>query len=311
MHALGEQVSWDPFPPVRHDDVADRHSANKAVGVSAVGLGLTGFVELAFALLSGSVGLLGDALHNLSDVSTSLAVWLGFRTSRRPASPTHPYGYDRAEDLASLGVSLAIWLSAAFALVASVHKLLEHGTTTHVPFAMGAAVVGMIGNQVVARYKMKVGRQIQSAALMSDAKHSWLDAVSSFGALVGLVAVAAGARWGDPVAGFAITAFIAHGGWEVTREITGHLMDSVDPAILETAERAADQVPGVRHVHVRARWMGRTLLVETEGFVNDSSTVREAESIGHAVEAAVLAAVPQARAVTWAPRGMPAAVART
>jgi len=161
MHAITEQGSWDPFPPVRHDDAADRHSANTAVGISAVGLGLTALVELAFALLSGSVGLLGDALHNLSDVSTSLVAWLGFRISRRPTSRSHPYGYDRAEDLASLGVSLAIWLSAVFALFASVHKLLERRTTSHVPFAMGAAVVGMLGNQVVARYKMKVGRRIR------------------------------------------------------------------------------------------------------------------------------------------------------
>ena len=305
MHALGEHTSWDSFPAVRQDDVADRHAANKAVGLSAVGLGITGLVELAFALLSGSVGLLGDALHNLSDVSTSLAVWLGFRASRRPASPSHPYGYDRAEDLAGLGVSIAIWLSAVFALVVSYHKLVERGTTTHVPFAMGAAVVG---NQVVARYKMKVGRRIQSAALMSDAKHSWLDAVSSFGALIGLIAVAAGARWGDPVAGFAITAFIAHVGWEVTKEISRHFMDSVDPEILAAEERAAGEVPGVRHVHVRARWMGRTLLVEIEGFLNESLTVRDADSIGRDVEAAALVAVPQARAVTWAPRAMPAQV---
>ena len=110
----------------------------------------------------------------------------GFRASRRPASASHPYGYERAEDLAGLDVSIAIWLSAAFALVVSYHKLVEHGTTTHVPFAMGAAVVGMIGNQLVARYKMKVGRRIQSATLTSDARHSWLDAISSFGALVGV-----------------------------------------------------------------------------------------------------------------------------
>jgi cation diffusion facilitator family transporter len=305
VHALGERQTWDPYPPVREEDSADRHAANKAVGLSAIGLGVTGLIELAFALLSGSVGLLGDALHNLSDVSTSLVVWLGFRASRRPASPSHPYGYERAEDIAGLGVSIAIWLSAVFAAVISYHKLVEHGTTTHVPFAMAAAVVGMIGNQVVARYKRKVGRRIQSATLTSDARHSWLDAISSFGALVGLIAVAAGVRWGDPVAGFAITAFIIHVGWEVTHDIIRHLMDSVDPAILTAAERAASDVAGVQHVHVRARWLGRTLLIETEGFLDESSTLGESESVGRAVEAAVLAAVPEARAVTWAARAMP------
>src|SRR5246127_5671370 len=78
------------------DDASERRQANRAIAVSAVGLTLTGLVELAIALLSGSVGLLGDALHNLSDVSTSLVVFLGFRLSKKPATSTHPYGYERA-----------------------------------------------------------------------------------------------------------------------------------------------------------------------------------------------------------------------
>src|SRR6516164_5565624 len=100
MHQLADSTTWDPFPPTRHfDDTKDRHDANVAIAISAIGLGLAGLVELAISLLSGSVGLLGDALHNLSDVSTSLVVFVGFRVSRRPANPAHPYGYERAEDL--------------------------------------------------------------------------------------------------------------------------------------------------------------------------------------------------------------------
>jgi cation diffusion facilitator family transporter len=305
VHTVGEKRSWDPFPPARQDDLGDRRAANRAIGLSAVGLGITGLIELTFALLSGSVGLLGDALHNLSDVSTSAVVWLGFRISKRPATPSHPYGYDRAEDLAGLGVALVIWGSAVFAAVVSYHKLIEHGGTTHLGLAMVAAVIGVLGNQAVARYKLRVGRRIQSATLLADAKHSWLDSVSSLGALAGLIAVAAGARWGDPVAGFAITLFIAHVGWEVTGEILSHLMDSVDPDLVASAEQAALSVPGVRHAHVRARWMGRTLLVEIEGFIPADSSMAAAETSGREVEAAVLSAVPEARAVVWTPRRMP------
>jgi cation diffusion facilitator family transporter len=92
-----------------------RHAANRAIVVSAVGLALTGAIELAIALLTGSVALLGDALHNLSDVSTSAVVFLGFAVSRKPPTRTHPYGYERAEDLAGLGVPLVILASAVFA----------------------------------------------------------------------------------------------------------------------------------------------------------------------------------------------------
>src|ERR1700682_461768 len=133
VHLLGDEEAWDPFPPTRHfDDATDRRDAHRAIGVSAVGLAFTGLVELALALATGSVGLLGDALHNLSDVSTSAVVFVGFRLSKRPASASHPYGYERAEDIAGLGVALVIWASAAFAGFVSIHKLAVHGRTSHV-----------------------------------------------------------------------------------------------------------------------------------------------------------------------------------
>ncbi len=306
MHRLGDTASWDPFPPNRHfDDTADRHDAHRAIGVSAVGLAATGLIELAMAVLTGSVGLLGDALHNLSDVSTSAVVFLGFRMSRRPASASHPYGLERAEDIAGLGVAMVIWASAVFAGIVSVHKLTEHGRTTHLGFGMAAALVGIVGNQVVARYKRRVGQHIQSATLVADAQHSWLDALSSAGALLGLVAVALGVRWADGVAGLAVTGFIIHVGYEVTGDILQHLLDGVDPALLADAEQATLGVAGIAHAHVRARWMGRSLLVEVEGFVPDDTTVEAAEDLGRAVEEAVARAVPQSRAVLWCPRAMP------
>ena len=303
MHGLAEARSWDPFPPgPGFDDAADRRDANRAVAVSALGLALTGLFELALSLLSGSVALLGDALHNLSDVSTSAVVFLGFRLSRRPATDTHPYGWERAEDLAGLGVALVIWASAVFAGAVSVRKLLEHGHTTNLGFAMAAAVVGIVGNQVVARYKRRVGERIQSATLVADAQHSWLDALSSAGALLGLIGVAVGLPWADAVAGLAVTVFIAHVGWEVTGDLLGHLMDSVEPEVLSTAVAAAESVPGVSHAHVRARWMGRSLVVEVDGYLQPDATLMDGERLRPEVEAAVTEAVPQSRAVVWAAR---------
>ena len=161
------------------DDRDERHQANRAVAVSAAGLALTGLVELVIALVSGSVALLGDALHNLSDVSTSLLVFVGFRASRRAATPRYPYGYERAEDLAGVGVAAVIWASAAVAGTESVAKLVHHGTTQHLGWGIAAAAAGILGNQLVARYKLAVGRRIQSATMIADAKHSWLDALVS------------------------------------------------------------------------------------------------------------------------------------
>lgn len=300
MTGVGTGASTDLL--VRHDEAEHRRAANRAVGVSALGLGLTGCVELALAVFTGSVALLGDALHNLSDVSTSAVVFAGFRISKRPPTRRYPYGYERAEDLAGLGVALVVWASAVFAGVESYRKLVGHDHTSNVYVGMVGAVLGILGNQVVARYKRRVGQRISSATLVADAKHSWLDALSSAGALAGLALVAAGYRWGDPVAGFAVTLFILHVGWEVTGELVHHLMDGVDEDHLAAAAAAAATVDGVRTVTVRGRWTGRSLLLDVAGTLDPAVTVRDADRIGRAVRAAVFDAVEEARAVTWSAR---------
>lgn len=294
-----------PATGPRHDEAAHRSDANRAVGFSAVGLALTGGIELALAVVTGSVALLGDALHNLSDVSTSAVVFLGFRISKRQATGSHPYGYERAEDLAGLGVALVIWGSAAFAGIESYLKLVGNGQTTHVGLGMAGAVLGIVGNQVVARYKLIVGRRIQSTTLLADARHSWLDALSSLGALVGLILVAFGQRWGDPIAGFAVTLFILHAGYEVTTDILHHLMDGVDPALLDAALVAAREATGREDVVVRGRWTGRSLRLEVEAALGPDAKLGDADGVGTQVKAAVFAAVPAARAVQWIPVSQP------
>ena len=269
------------FPlPKRRDDAKDRREANRAVAVSAIGLAATGIIELFIAVVTGSVGLLGDAIHNLSDVSTSIVVFLGFRLSKRPPTERYPYGLERAEDLAGIGIAVVIWASAVFAGYESIRKLLEHGHTSHIAAGIAGAAIGIIGNQVVARYKLVVGQRIGSATLIADARHSWLDALSSAGALVGLIAVALGQPWGDPVAGLAITAFICHVGYEVTRDVVHRLADGIDPEVIHAAEAAAGSVPGVIHAHARARWTGRTLRVEIEGWVDPGMTAYQADEWG-------------------------------
>jgi cation diffusion facilitator family transporter len=287
------------------DDADERRQANRAIGVSAVGLAVTGLVELLLAVLTGSVGLLGDAIHNLSDVSTSAVVFLGFRLSRRPPTEKYPYGLERAEDLAGVGIAVVIWASAAFAGFESVRKLIEHGHTTNVGLGIAGAVLGIIGNQVVARYKMRVGKRINSATLIADARHSWLDALSSAGALVGLIAVGLGQSWGDPVAGIAVTLFICHVGYEVTADVMRRLADGVDPDVITTAEAVAGSVPGVVHAHARARWTGRTLRVEIEGWVDPDMTARDADTLGRQVADELSRQLPDAGSLTWTTRAVP------
>jgi cation diffusion facilitator family transporter len=294
-----------PLPSTR-DDAQERRDANRAIAVSAIGLAATGIVELLLAVLTGSVGLLGDAIHNLSDVSTSVVVFVGFRLSRRGPTEQYPYGLDRAEDLAGAGIAVVIWASAVFAGYESIRKLVGHGATSHVALGIIGAALGIVGNQVLARYKLIVGRRIKSATLIADARHSWLDALSSAGALVGLIAVALGFRLGDPIAGMAVTLFICHVGYEVTKDVVHRLADGVDPAVITSAEAAAGSVDGVVHAHARARWTGRTLRVEVEGWVDPALTVSSADALGQQVAWAVARQVPAAGSFTWTARAAPA-----
>jgi cation diffusion facilitator family transporter len=308
MHkTLGQRDPAAAFPlPSTRDDAQERRQANRAIAVSAAGLAATGLAELFLAVLTGSVGLLGDAIHNLSDVSTSAVVFLGFRLSRRPPTERYPYGLERAEDLAGIGIAVVIWASAAFAGFESIRKLIEHGHTAHVWAGIAGAAIGIIGNQVVARYKLVIGKRINSATLIADARHSWLDALSSAGALAGLVAVAFGQPWGDPVAGLAVTAFICHVGYEVTADVVRRLADGVDPGVITTAEAAAGSVPGVIHAHARARWTGRTLRVEIEGWVDPDLPARDADALGRLVADSLSRQLPEAGSFTWTTRAAPA-----
>ena len=303
---MGQRDPALAFPLARtRDDADERRQANRAVGLSAAGLAVTGLAELLLALFTGSVGLLGDAIHNLSDVSTSAVVFLGFRLSRRPPTEKYPYGLERAEDLAGIGIAIVIWVSAAFAGLESVRKLVEHGHTAHVGAGIAGALLGIVGNQVVARYKLVTGRRIHSATLVADARHSWLDALSSAGALAGLIAVALGQSWGDPVAGLAVTAFIGHVGYEVSADVLRRLADGVDPEVINQAEAIAGSVPGVVHAHVRARWTGRSLRIDIEGWVDGTLSTREAEVIGHNVADQLSRRLPEADSLTWIPRAAP------
>lgn len=279
----------------------------RAIVVSSAGLLLTSSFELVITVLSGSVALLSDAIHNLGDVFTTVGVYFGFRLSRRSGTTRFPYGFGRAEDLAGIVILVAIWSSAVLAGWQSYEKLVSGRGTTHLTLGMVAAVIGIVGNQLVARYKLRVGRAINSAPLLVDARHSWLDALASAGALAGLIGVAAGARIADPIAGFAITVLILHIGVDATRDVARRLMDENDEVMAQAITRVAAGIPGVTGVDdVRARWLGRQAEARLRVRVPADTAFTDAHDIAHSVHDAVRRDVPDVREVIVEP--VPSAV---
>ncbi|MEV8332131.1 cation diffusion facilitator family transporter [Streptomyces niveus] len=266
----------------------------RALWVSLGVLGATALMQVVVVILSGSVALLGDTVHNAADALTALPLAVAFVLGRRAATRRFTYGYGRAEDVAGIVIVLTIAASAVFAGWTAVDRLLDPRPISYLPAVAAAAVVGFIGNEWVARYRIRVGREIGSAALVADGLHARTDGFTSLAVLLGAGGAAIGWRLADPIVGLLITAAIVFVLRDAAREVFRRVMDAVDPALVDAAESALLAVPGVRAVgELRLRWIGHRLRAEVAVVVDGELTVRQAHRVAVAAEHALLHAVPK------------------
>ena len=281
----------------------------RALVVSFVALFATALVQAALVLVTGSVALLGDTVHNVADALTSVPLAIAFLLGRRAASRRFTYGLGRAEDLAGVVIVLVIAASAVYAGYESVHGLLDPRPVRHLWVVAAAGVVGFAGNELVARYRMRVGRRIGSAALVADGLHARTDGFTSLAVVLGGIGVALGFPAADPIVGLGMTVAILFVLRDAAGEVFGRLLDAVDPASVDLAERAAAQVEGVvRADRVRMRWTGHVLRAELAIAVDADLSVEQGHRIAHEVEDHLKRAVPRLTAVTvhTEPAGSPA-----
>ncbi|MFI9582610.1 cation diffusion facilitator family transporter [Streptomyces sp. NPDC052236] len=266
----------------------------RALWTSLAVLGVTAAAQAVVVVLSGSVALLGDTVHNAADALTALPLGVAFILGRRAANRRFTYGYGRAEDLAGIVIVLTIAASAAFAAWTAIDRLLNPREISYLPAVAAAAVIGFIGNEWVARYRIRVGREIGSAALVADGLHARTDGFTSLAVLLGAGGAAIGWQLADPLVGLVITAAILLVLRDACREVFRRIMDAVDPALVDAAENALEEVPGVRAVgELRLRWIGHRLRAEVAVVVDGELTVREAHQVAVDAEHALLHAVPR------------------
>ncbi|WP_371672942.1 cation diffusion facilitator family transporter [Streptomyces sp. NBC_00289] len=295
-HRLGHLLTPHSHETADKLDSALETSARgmRALWVSLAVLGVTALAQAVVVAVSGSVALLGDTVHNAADALTAVPLGIAFVLGRRVATRRFTYGYGRAEDLAGIAIVLTIAASAAFAAWAAVDRLLDPRPLTHVPAVAVAALVGFAGNEWVARYRIRVGRAIGSAALVADGLHARTDGFTSLAVLLGAGGAALGWQLADPVVGLAITAAIVLVLRDAAREVFRRVMDAVDPALVDRAEQALREVAGVREVgEVRLRWIGHRLRAEVVVVVDGDVTVRAAHAVAVEAEHALLHAVPR------------------
>ncbi|MBM0227991.1 cation diffusion facilitator family transporter [Micromonospora sp. ATA51] len=271
----------------------------RALWISLVGLGVTAVAQAVIVVLSGSVALLGDTLHNVADALTAVPLGIAFLLGRRAATRAYTYGYGRAEDLAGIIIVAVIAASAVAAAWTAVTRLLHPTDVAHLPWVAAAGLVGFVGNELVAQYRIRVGRRIGSAALVADGLHARTDGYTSLAVLAAAGGAALGWRWADPVVGLVIAVAITFVLKDAAREVYRRLMDAVDPALVDQAETALRAVDGVRDVAaVRLRWIGHRLHAEAELVVDADLSLVAAHEIAADAEHQLTHAVPRLAGAT-------------
>lgn len=252
----------------------------RALWVSLAGLGLTSVIQLSVVLISGSVALLSDSIHNFADALTALPLGVAFFMGKKRANFRYTYGYGRAEDLAGIFIVFLIATSSVFALYVSLSRLVHPQNLYQISWVIVAGVVGFVGNELIAIYRIRIGKKIGSAALVADGMHARSDGLASLAVVVGAVGVALGFKQADSIMSLFISLAIFAVLFEASREIYRRLMDSVDPHLVAEVKTVLMTTPGIEEVEsVRIRWVGHDLRAEVHVLLNGSLTLSESHLI--------------------------------
>jgi len=286
IHRLRHIVAHDhdhgSAQSARRDTSAEGIRATK---VSLIGLGVTAALQAVIFVFSGSVALLSDTVHNLADALTAIPLWIAFSLARRHPTRRYTYGFHRAEDAAGLLIVFAIGASAAFIMWESARRLIEPRLIDNIPWVIVAGIIGAAGNELVARYRIRVGRSIGSEALVADGQHARTDALTSLAVVAAGIGAALGAAWVDPVAGLVVAALILWLLGRSARRMTRRLLDGVQPELVDKTEAVILAVDGVRDVaDLKVRWQGHQLHISASIAVDPDLTVVAGHDTANTIE---------------------------
>jgi cation diffusion facilitator family transporter len=264
-----------------------------AIKWSFVVLAITAALQLVIVFFSGSVALLADTIHNVGDAVTAIPLWIAFMLARRKPSKTFTYGLGRVEDLAGILIVLIILFSAIVAGYEAVDRLINPQPIAFLGWVAAAGVIGFVGNEAVAVFRIHVGREINSAALIADGYHARTDGFTSLAVVLGAVGVWLGFPLADPIIGLLITIAIFAIVWQSSKAVLTRMLDGVEPGIVEEIYHGAEHVSGIKRVHeVQARWIGHRLHADIAISLADAATVAEVLSVTEALKEELFAHLP-------------------
>lgn len=256
-------------------------------------LAVTAALQIIVVFATGSVALLADTIHNVADATTAIPLWIAFRLAQRKPTATFTYGYGRVEDLAGIAIVLVILFSALVAGYQSINRLIHPEPIAFLGWVALAGIVGFVGNEVVAVLRIRVGREINSAALIADGYHARTDGLTSLAVVAGAIGVWLGFPLADPIIGLLITLVIFGIVWQSAKAVLTRMLDGVDPAIIDEIRHSAAHVAGIKHVlDLKARWLGHKLHADVAVLVDETMPVTKADALRIALTREMLAHVP-------------------
>jgi len=286
----------------RHESEHGRHQHSHAHGIvdpsittsqrgiwavkwSFAGLLLTAILQIVIVILSNSIALLTDTIHNFGDAATAIPLGIAFAIVRLKPGKRFTYGYGRFEDLAGVAVVVTILISAVIAGYEAINRF-SHPTQVHyLGVVMAASVIGFLGNEGVALFRIKVGKEIGSAALIADGHHAQIDGWTSLAVLLGAIGVWLGYPMADPIVAAGITLAILFVVWDSVKTVFTRMLDGIEPEVLSEIIQITQHVDGITGVgEVRARWIGHLLHVELNAGVDSNLTVTEGHEIAKEVQ---------------------------
>jgi len=256
-----------------------------AIKWSFIMLAATAVFQLVIVYFSGSVALLADTIHNVGDAGTAIPLWIAFLLVRRKPNLRFTHGLGRVEDLAGVVIVGIILFSAIVAGWQSIERLIFPREIEFLGWVAAAGVIGFIGNEAVAVFRIRVGREIDSAALIADGYHARVDGLTSLAVVLGAFGVWLGFPLADPIVGLIITLMILGIVWQSGKAVFTRMLDGTEPDVIHEIEHVTEHVEGIRGVEeVRARWLGHRLAVELDIAVDGAASLAEADQIANAIE---------------------------
>jgi len=279
---------------------ASRENLQTGARVALFGM-VVNLIFAAVKIVGGLVGnayvLIADGIESALDIAGSLVIWGGLTVAARPPDKTHPYGHGKAEPIAAIVVALGVLAAALGLAIESVREILtpHHGPA---PFTLAILVVVIVVKETLFRYVNRVGQNVESTAVQTDAWHHRSDALTSAAAFIGIsVALIGGERWqsADDWAALFACAVIAVNGTRLLLPAFQEIMDTAPGGkIVRAICAVASSVPGVVEVEkCRARKMGLDFYVDLHAQVDGNISVHEGHKIAHRVKAAIQESNPR------------------